>query len=68
MRSRREREADQAARALRHEVDDLGRDQLGRADEIAFVLAIFVVGNNEHLTVADRLDRLTPPSQIASSL
>ena len=50
------RHADQAAAVLRHEVDRLGRDLLGRDRQVAFVLAILVVDDDDHLAVADRLD------------
>jgi hypothetical protein len=36
----------------RHEVDDLGRDQLGGADEVALVLAVLVVHDDDHAAVA----------------
>ena len=37
----------------RHEVDALGRDELGGEHEVAFVLAIFVVDEDHHLAGAD---------------
>src|SRR5688572_31788223 len=36
-----------------HEVDDLRRNLLGRAHEIAFVFPIFVVDDDNHAPVAD---------------
>jgi hypothetical protein len=42
----------------RHEIDHLGRDQLGRADEIALVLAVLVIGHDDDLAVAQVLDGL----------
>ncbi len=52
----REREADQAAPVARHEVDVLG-PHLGRGhDEVAFVLAILVVEDHDHLARANRGD------------
>ena len=42
----------------RHEVDHLRRDQLGRADQIAFVLPVFVIGDDDDFPVADVFDRL----------
>ena len=51
------READQAARVGRHEVDVLGRDELGGEHEIALVLAILVVDEDHHLAGADLLQR-----------
>ena len=43
-----ERKADQAAGVPGHEIDDLGRDHLGRDGDVAFVLAIFIVDDDEH--------------------
>ena len=48
-----ERQADQTTGMPGHEVDDLGSDLLGGADQIAFVLAIFVVNDDDHAAVAD---------------
>ncbi len=42
-------QADQPPAVGRHEVDDLRRDELRRADEVAFVLAILVVQDDRHL-------------------
>src|SRR5262249_27399015 len=50
------READQAARVRRHEVDVLGRDELGREHEVALVLAILVVDQDHHLAGADLVE------------
>ena len=47
------RQADQAAAVLGHEVDRLGRDLLGGHRQIAFVLAILVVDDDDHLAAAD---------------
>ena len=43
-----ERKADQAAGVPGHEIDDLGSDHLGRDRNVAFVLAIFIVDDDEH--------------------
>ena len=51
-------EADQAARVRGHEVDRLGRRELGGDDEVALVLAVGVVDDDDELAVADVLDRL----------
>ena len=54
---RRQGEADPAAAVPRHEVDDFGRDQFRRADEIALILAVLVVDDHHHpagLDVGDR--------------
>ena len=53
-----ERQADESAAVQRHEVDHLGRDQLGRAHEVALVLAVLVVRDDHDLAVAQVLDRL----------
>ena len=56
-----DRHADQSATELRHEVDRLGRNAIGRNDEIAFVLAILFVDENDDAPFAkvsdDVLDR-----------
>src|SRR4029078_712061 len=51
-------EADQAARVGRHEVDRARGRELRRADEVALVLALGIVDDEHHLTLADVLDRL----------
>ena len=58
-----EREADKPAAVLRHEVDRIGRHQLGRRDEIAFVLAIFIIGDDDELAGFDGVDRLLNGSE-----
>ena len=49
-----EREADEAAPVRGHEVDGLGRDLLGGDAEVALVLAVLVVDEDDHLTVRNR--------------
>ena len=44
----RQREADEAARLLGHEVDRLGRHELRRHHEVALVLAVLVVADDDH--------------------
>jgi hypothetical protein len=44
--------ADQAARMLRHEIDGVGRRHLCGNDEIALILAILVIDQDEHPAVA----------------
>ena len=39
-----------------HEVDDLGRHLLGRADEVAFVFAVLGVDDDDHSAAADGVD------------
>ena len=51
-----EREADQAAAVLGHEVDGFRSDFFGGHGEVAFVLAVFVVHEDDHATVADFFD------------
>ena len=55
---RREREADPAARVGGHEVDVVGRDELGGHDEVALVLAVLVVDDDDHPAGGDLLERL----------
>jgi len=59
-----EREADPAARLTDHEVDELGRDELRGADQIAFVLAILVVRDDDELARLDVGNRLLDCSEI----
>ena len=47
-----QRERDQPARTGRHEVDRLGRRALRGNEQIAFVLAVFVVDQNQHAAFA----------------
>ena len=54
----RQRQADPAARLLGHEVDRLGRDELRGHHEVALVLAVLVVADDDHPALADLLDRL----------
>jgi len=49
----RKRETNPPTRLADHEVDHLGRDELRRADEIAFVLAILIVGDDYQLAGLD---------------
>ncbi len=53
-----EREADQAARMAGHEVDRLGGGELGGDDEIALVLAVLVIDQDEHPPGPRLLDEL----------
>ena len=53
-----ERQADPAARLLGHEVDRLGRHELRGHHEVALVLAVLVVADDDHPPRADLLDRL----------
>ena len=53
-----EAEADEAARVRGHEVDRLGRRELRRDREVALVLAVLVVDDDDEAAGADVLDRL----------
>ena len=53
-----DRHADQAAAVLGEEVDLLGSDELGGEDEVALVLAVLVVDQDDDLAGADRGDDL----------
>ena len=55
---RHQREADEPTPVRRHEVDHLGRDRFGGADQVALVLAGFVVGDDHQLARADVRDGL----------
>ena len=55
---RRQAEADEPARVRGHEVDRLGRDELRRDREVALVLAVLVVDDDDEAARADLLDRL----------
>ena len=52
-----QREADQAAAVLGHEVDRVGSRHLGGDDEIALILPILVVDQDEHPAVARLVDQ-----------
>ncbi len=60
---RRHRQADQPAAVPRHEVDRFGRDLLGGDRQIALVLAILIVDDDDHLAGANRLDRVLDPRE-----
>ena len=55
---RRQRQADQAAAVLGHEIDGVGRCHLRGDDEVAFVLAVLGVDQDDHAPVAQVLDDL----------
>ena len=62
------RKADQAARMARHEVDRVGGGELRRHDEIAFVLPVLVVDQDEHPAIARLLDQLLGARQVMRQL
>ena len=53
-----ERQADEPAALAGHEVDRLGRDQVGGHGQVALVLAILVVDHDDHAAGADLGDGL----------
>ncbi len=55
---RRHRQTDQSAAVPRHEVDGLRRDLLRRDRQVAFVLAILIVDDDDHLAGADGVERV----------
>ena len=61
------RHADQAAPVCRHEVDDLRRDALRGDDEVAFVLAVCVVDDDDDVPLADVGDCLFDRSEHVGS-
>src|SRR5450756_80642 len=63
----RKRETNPPARLTDHEVDHFRPDQLRRADEIAFVLAILIVGDDDQLASLDVGYRLLDCSEIHDS-
>ena len=63
-----ERQADQAAAVLGHEVDGVGRRHLRGDDEVALVLAVLGVDQDDHAAVAQVLDDLVDRRQEALAL
>ena len=53
-----QRQADQPARLLGHEVDRLRGGELRRHHQVALVLAVLAVADDDHAAAADLLDRL----------
>ena len=53
-----EREANEAAAVLSHKVDGFRRDFFGGHGEVAFVLAVLVVNEDDHAAVANFFDGL----------
>ena len=62
------RQADQAARVTRHEVDRIRRGELRRNDEIALVLPVLVIDQDEHAAVARFLDQLIGGGEVLRQL
>lgn len=52
-----EGEADEAAAVGGHEVDGFGGGEFSGEGEVTFVFAVFVVNDDEHLALAEELDR-----------
>ena len=55
---RRQRQANEPAAVLGHEVDGVGRRHLRRDDKVALVLALLGIDEDEHAAVARVLDHL----------
>ncbi|MCY1435457.1 hypothetical protein D9M71_515540 [compost metagenome] len=51
------RHADQATGVLGHEVDVFGAHGLGGHDQVAFVLAVFVIHQDDHLALTNVLEQ-----------
>ena len=49
-------QADESPAVARHEVDRLGRDLFRRDRQVALVLAVLVIHDDDHATLANRLD------------
>ena len=58
IRSRGHRQADQPAGVLGHEVDRFGGGLLGRHAKVAFILAILVIHQDDHVAAAGFFQRL----------
>ena len=52
------RQADQPPAEFRHEVDDLRRNLLGRADQIPLIFAVFRIHQDDHLALPEVLKHL----------
>ncbi len=63
-----QRQADEAAAVLGHEVDGVGRGHLRGDDEVALVLAVLGVDQDDHAAVAQILDDLVDGRQEALAL
>ncbi len=55
---RGEWDADEPGGVGQEERDLLGRDRIGRHDQVAFVLAVFVVDDHHDLAATNGLDRI----------
>lgn len=53
-----EGETDQTAAVDRHEIDGFGGNGIGGDGKVAFVLAVFVVDDDDHFAVAEIANRL----------
>ena len=62
------READQAAGVTRHEIDRIRRGELRRHDEIALVLPVLVIDQDEHAAVARLLDQFIGSREVLRQL
>jgi hypothetical protein len=62
-----QRQADQAPAMLGHEVDRVRSRHLGRDDEIALILAVVIVDQDEHAAVAGFIDDLLGARHHAAS-
>ena len=63
-----QRQADQAARVAGHEVDRVGRGELRGDDQVAFVLAVLVIDQDEHAAVARFLDQFLGGGEVLRQL
>src|SRR3989442_15913273 len=63
-----QREADQAAGVLGHEVDGVGRDFIGGHGQVAFVFAVLVVHQDDHAALANVFDGFFDSGEIGASV
>jgi hypothetical protein len=61
-----QRQADEPARLLGHEVDRLGRRELGGQDEVPLVLAVLAVANDDHLPAAHVLEGFLDGAEVTA--
>ena len=61
-----QRQANQAASVLGHEIDGVGIGHLGGNDDVALVLAVLVVDEDDHAPLLDVLNDLLDGRQVVA--